>query len=320
MTSNDLASQLREQAPLVDRGYADTLMRQGADEIERLTCELAAAQASANDFYAGQHRLRAALERIAACDPDIDDSQLAKEALAGSPVETAGCSLHGETSCLRWYSRSGIGAHPTTHDALRWAREAPEGLRCDCNTCEAFRRSHKTKPPQRCGWFGEGRGQCLLNDGHEHHQQTKHHVCEEDGRLLARARIGLPLSDAQCDAVIAFLDDYEWSGLTRDDVRTWDQAIADARRAQETNGEQSLPSGTAPSGEAPQDKPRPDTSLTRLKLSGPWYDGAGPWDRAVLETEDGAWVFATINRAMPGWQELAEKIAKFTQNSEGSQK
>lgn len=37
------------------------------------------------------------------------------------------------------------------------------------------------------------------------------------------------LNDAQCDDVIEFLADYEWSGLTRENVRTWDSAIASAR-------------------------------------------------------------------------------------------
>jgi hypothetical protein len=38
----------------------------------------------------------------------------------------------------------------------------------------------------RCGWFGEGRGQCLFTEGHE-----GHHTCEEDGRLLELAKTGL---------------------------------------------------------------------------------------------------------------------------------
>lgn len=42
------------------------------------------------------------------------------------------------------------------------------------------------------------------------------------------------LTDVQCDDVIDFLADYEWSGLTRDNVRTWDQAIRDAVK---TNGD-----------------------------------------------------------------------------------
>lgn len=54
------------------------------------------------------------------------------------------------------------------------------------------------------------------------------------------------LSDAQCDDVIAFLEDYEWSGLSRDNVRTWDRAIADARITQETSGD-----GRGPNGECP---------------------------------------------------------------------
>jgi len=37
---------------------------------------------------------------------------------------------------------------------------------------------------RRCGWFGEGRGQCLLPEGH----RAKEHTCEEDGRLLRSAR------------------------------------------------------------------------------------------------------------------------------------
>lgn len=44
---------------------------------------------------------------------------------------------------------------------------------------------------RRCGWFGEGRGQCLLEEGHETHIQTRHHVCEQDGRLLDVALTGL---------------------------------------------------------------------------------------------------------------------------------
>lgn len=39
---------------------------------------------------------------------------------------------------------------------------------------------------QRCGWFGEGRGQCLFSDGHK-----GHHTCEQDGWLLERATLGL---------------------------------------------------------------------------------------------------------------------------------
>ena len=36
------------------------------------------------------------------------------------------------------------------------------------------------------------------------------------------------LTDEQCDDVIAFLEDYEWTGLTRENVRTWCTAIAEA--------------------------------------------------------------------------------------------
>lgn len=44
---------------------------------------------------------------------------------------------------------------------------------------------------RRCGWFGEGRGHCLLDERHETHIQTRHHVCEQDGRLLDVALTGL---------------------------------------------------------------------------------------------------------------------------------
>ena len=37
------------------------------------------------------------------------------------------------------------------------------------------------------------------------------------------------LTNEQCDDVIAFLEDYEWTGLTRENVRTWCTAIACAR-------------------------------------------------------------------------------------------
>lgn len=48
---------------------------------------------------------------------------------------------------------------------------------------------------QRCGWFGEGRGQCLLPDGH----QQIEHSCEHDGRLLAELR------KAQAEEIPPFL-------------------------------------------------------------------------------------------------------------------
>ncbi len=46
---------------------------------------------------------------------------------------------------------------------------------------------------------------------------------------IERLRQYEPLTDAQCDDVIAFLEDYEWTGLTRENVRTWCTAIACAR-------------------------------------------------------------------------------------------
>lgn len=52
-----------------------------------------------------------------------------------------------------------------------------------------LRRQDETS--RRCGWFGEGRGQCLLQEGHETHPQTRHHTCEQDGRLLDVTRTGL---------------------------------------------------------------------------------------------------------------------------------
>lgn len=52
------------------------------------------------------------------------------------------------------------------------------------------------KPPRpRCPWTGEGRGQCLLHDGH----MSPNHTCEQDGRLLANAR-------AERDALQAAVD------------------------------------------------------------------------------------------------------------------
>ena len=43
------------------------------------------------------------------------------------------------------------------------------------------------------------------------------------------------LTDKQCDDVIAFLEDYEWTGLTRENVRTWCTAIAEARSSVKTS-------------------------------------------------------------------------------------
>ena len=43
------------------------------------------------------------------------------------------------------------------------------------------------------------------------------------------------LTNEQCDDVIAFLEDYEWTGLTRENVRTWCTAIAEARSSVKAN-------------------------------------------------------------------------------------
>jgi len=45
----------------------------------------------------------------------------------------------------------------------------------------------ETTGRQRCGWFGEGRGQCLLWEGHK----ETDHTCEQDGRQLRIALTGL---------------------------------------------------------------------------------------------------------------------------------
>lgn len=47
--------------------------------------------------------------------------------------------------------------------------------------------------PSRCGWFGEGRGQCLLKAEHK-----GIHTCEEDGRLLLASQNRVHSLDAQC--------------------------------------------------------------------------------------------------------------------------
>jgi hypothetical protein len=43
----------------------------------------------------------------------------------------------------------------------------------------------------RCGWFGEGRGQCLLPEGHVLKPTSRHHVCEQDGRQIEILMTGL---------------------------------------------------------------------------------------------------------------------------------
>jgi len=65
-------------------------------------------------------------------------SQFDDRTLLDCPI-TVPCPVHGDTPCLRWYSKNGLGAHPTTHDVLRWAADAPEGLQCECESCKAFR-------------------------------------------------------------------------------------------------------------------------------------------------------------------------------------
>ena len=48
-------------------------------------------------------------------------------------------------------------------------------------------------------------------------------------RACSRVETKARLTDAQCDEVIDQLKEIEWSGITRDDVRTWDGMIAEAR-------------------------------------------------------------------------------------------
>lgn len=55
------------------------------------------------------------------------------------------------------------------------------------------------------------------------------------------------LTNEQCQEVISFLEDFEWTGLSLDNVRTWDQAIQEARGAQKTSAE--------PAVERPRDLP-----------------------------------------------------------------
>ena len=51
----------------------------------------------------------------------------------------------------------------------------------------------------------------------------------ENGKRPPSETAGDWLTNEQCDDVIAFLEDYEWTGLTRENVRTWCTAIAEAR-------------------------------------------------------------------------------------------
>jgi hypothetical protein len=51
-----------------------------------------------------------------------------------------------------------------------------------CATCACFQAETKAE----CGWFGEGRGKCLLKEGHR-----DEHTCEHDGRQLRIAMLGL---------------------------------------------------------------------------------------------------------------------------------
>lgn len=59
-----------------------------------------------------------------------------------------------------------------------------------CIHCNA--RYRPELAPARCGWFGEGRGQCLFGEGHK-----GHHTCQEDGRLLLPARIKIANLESQ---------------------------------------------------------------------------------------------------------------------------
>ena len=95
ITSNDkLIAELREQAPLVDRGYADQLMRAAADEIERRDQQLKEATDHEVEYMREIERLRAALERIASDNENLNHVQqmeIAWAALAGHETD----ALHG---------------------------------------------------------------------------------------------------------------------------------------------------------------------------------------------------------------------------------
>ena len=64
-------------------------------------------------------------------------------------------------------------------------------------------------------------------------ENEKYSSDETTARRMTRAeveRLGSGwLTDEQCDDVIEFLEDYEWTGLTRENVRTWSAAIESAR-------------------------------------------------------------------------------------------
>lgn len=77
-----------------------------------------------------------------------------------------------------------------SNDPQRFALVTAADERAIQQAANMLRGSHETGE-RRCGWFGEGRGQCLLNEGHESHLQTRHHTCSQDGRLLDVALTGL---------------------------------------------------------------------------------------------------------------------------------
>lgn len=118
-SKNDICAQLREQAPLVDRMYADQLMRDATKEIERLTRERDDAIAErvqetkeANRLRdvvtAGSARrevLRAVLGRFmdASCDGNL--KAWAQEQLSGEPAsahETSAPLTEAETLLRAW--------------------------------------------------------------------------------------------------------------------------------------------------------------------------------------------------------------------------
>lgn len=71
------------------------------------------------------------------------------------------------------------GARPTSMTASVETKSAKQRV------LDAFEAKH-SETTRECGWFGEGRGKCLLKEGHR-----DEHTCEHDGRQLRKAMQGL---------------------------------------------------------------------------------------------------------------------------------
>lgn len=120
-----------------------------------------------------------------------------------------------------------FGWHPSPHTAHGW-------VRCK-NWRAALDKKHSvpSNPPCDLAWQTYLKNWAPLSSREYDVARAAFVAAWYAGR--AADETTARLTDAQCDEVISQLEDYEWTGLTRDNVRTWDRIISEMRATGENH-------------------------------------------------------------------------------------